>query len=64
MWQDIVRILIVLVLAWGAYSLNNILNPHAKAKQILGIVIICVGALFLIAPIVDVIRIALDSVHS
>ena len=63
MWQDIVRILVILVLGWGAYALNNALNPHAKAKQILGIVILAVAALFLIAPLVDVVKIALSSVH-
>jgi hypothetical protein len=63
MWEDIIRIIIVLALSWGAYALNEALNPVAKMKQILGIVIIVVCILFCVAPVVDVIKLALGSIH-
>ncbi len=62
MEQDIIRIVVITVLTWGCYALNNALTPE-KLKSILAIVIIVVGCLFLITPIVDVVSIALNSVH-
>lgn len=64
MTEDIIRIVIIAILTWGLYALNEALNSVAKLKTVLAIVIIVVGCLFLITPVVDVISLALNSVHS
>jgi hypothetical protein len=64
MVEDIVRIVIILVLTWGCYALNEALNSVPKLKQVLAIVIIVVGCLFLVQPVVDIINMALSSAHS
>lgn len=63
MWDDVIRIAVVLIVASLAYVLNSYLNPNAKAKAIIGAIVLAVGALFLISPLVDVVRQALSSVH-
>lgn len=63
MEQDIIRIVVIIVLTWGLYALNNALNSVPTLKQVLSVVIIVVGCLFLITPVVDVISMALNSVH-
>jgi len=63
MEQDLIRIGIVILLTWGGLALNGAVNSVPKLKQILDIVIILVGCLFLITPVVDLINIALSSVH-
>lgn len=64
MESDIIRILLTIAIAWGLYALNEALNSVPKLKQVLAIVIILVGLLFLIAPVVDVFNIALGSVNN
>lgn len=63
MQHDIVLIIIIVLLTWAAWSLNETLNKVATLKPVLSIVIIVVGCLFLINSVVDVISIALNSVH-
>lgn len=63
MEQDIIRIAIIVVITWGLWALNNAVTPP-KVKEILSIVILVAGCLFLISPLVDVINIALNSTRS
>lgn len=64
MTEDIIRIVIILILTWGCYSLNEALNTAPKLKPVISIVVLVVGCLFLITPVVDLISIALNSVHT
>ena len=64
MLADILRIAIVLIVGWGLWALNDALVSFPKAKQIIGIIIIVCGCLFLIAPLVDLVQLALNSAKS
>lgn len=64
MTEDIIRIVIILILTWGCYALNEALNTAPKLKPVISIVVLVVGCLFLITPVVDLISIALNSVHA
>ena len=61
MIEDIVRVAIVCLVTWGCYALNAALNTVAKLKEVLSIIIIVVGCLFLVQPVVDIIHMALNS---
>ncbi len=63
MQEDVIRIVIIVLLTWGFWALNEALNSLPKLKSVLSIIIIVVGCLFLITPVVDLISIALNSVH-
>ena len=63
MEYDIIRIVVIILVTWGLWALNGALNPIPKVKEVLSIVVIVVGCLFLITPVVDVISLALNSVH-
>ena len=63
MLADIVRIVIVLIVGWGCYALNDAINTIPKLKQVIAIVIILCACLFVVAPIVDLIGLALSSAH-
>lgn len=61
MKEDIIKILVICVFTSICWAINNYMNPIPSIKQILGIIIIGVGILFLISPVCDVITIALHS---
>lgn len=63
MQHDIVNIFVIGLLTWGIWALNERCNGVPNVKPALSIIIIMVGCLFLITPVVDVITIALNSVH-
>lgn len=64
MWPDLARVCVVGIVGWGIYALNGILNPSAKLKQIVGVIIIVVTILFLIVPTIDIIQLAFSSANT
>lgn len=63
MQQDIIQVLVIVLVTWGIWAINEAIDTIPKVKPTLSIIVILVGCLFLITPLVDVISHALNSVH-
>lgn len=61
MESNVIRLLVIIVLGWAAWYSNKRLNPIVELQKVLDVVIIVVAVLFSINPIINIIKIALNS---